>query len=110
MKRVRPIRQKGVPLPFDFLLAEFRKGGLLFRVRYRVVQFPSLYHSIQIRERGSKWSEASKVRENRAVVGSLVSEKRLFKAMAKHVSEHYKISTDSIVFRWEDGSLRLPKK
>lgn len=110
MKRVRPICQKGVPLPYDFLLVEFRKEGLIFRVRYRIVQFPSLDHSIQIKDSGSKVSENSQVRENRAVVGGLVSEKMLFRAMAKRVSERYKIPIDSIVFRWEDGSLRLPQK
>jgi hypothetical protein len=97
MKHIRPILQRGVPLPCDFLLVEFRKEGLIFRVRYRVVQFPSSDHSLLIRKR-------------KAVVGRLISEKMLFRAMTKHVSERFKILSDSIVFRWEDGSLEMPKK
>lgn len=97
-------------VPCGFLLAEFRKKGLIFRVRYRVVQFPSSDYSIQIRESGSKLSENSRAHENRAVVGSLVSEKMLVRAMAKHISEHYTIPLDFVVLRWEDGSLRLPQK
>lgn len=109
MKRVRPIRQKGVPLPCDFLLVEFRKEGLIFRLRYKVVHEPSLYHSIQIIASGTKYSEVGRAHENRAVVGGLISEKMLFKAMAKHVSEYYKIPMESVILRWEDGNLRLPK-
>jgi hypothetical protein len=97
-----------VSLPHDFLLAEFRKEGLIFRVRYRIVQVPSLDHSIEIRASGSEWSEAGRVRENRAVVGVLVSEKSLFNAMAKHVSERFKTPIEFLVFRWEDRSLKMP--
>ena len=95
--KYHPIRQKGIPFPYDFLLVEFRKQGLIFRVRYRVVQFPSSDYSIQIRKR-------------KVVVGRLISEKMLFRAMTKHVSERFKILSDSIVFRWEDGNLEMPKK
>ena len=110
MKRVRPILQKGVPLPFDFLFAEFRKNGRLCRVRYRIVQFPSFNRSIQIRASGTKISDVTQMRENRAVVGGLVSEKMLFRAMAKHVSERFKVLADFVVFRWKDESLEMPKK
>jgi hypothetical protein len=110
MKRVRPIRQKGVTLPYDFLLVEFRKEGRLIRVRYKVVQFPSLDRSIQIRASGTKVSDVGQTRENKAVVGGLVSEKMLFRAMAEHISERFKILSDSVVFRWEGRSLEMPKK
>jgi len=31
-----------------------------------------------------------------------------FEAMRRHISEEEKVSVDSIVFRWENGSLKMP--
>lgn len=108
-RKDRPlIRKKGKKFPFAFLLVEFQKGDLLLRFRYKVVQQPYSGCGVEIRESGSKWSEASRVRENRVAVASSVCERMLFETLTRHVSEKERVPVDSITFRWENESLKMP--
>jgi hypothetical protein len=91
-----------------FLLVEFRKGALLVRLRFKVVLTSSGYW-IQIRESKSQWIGDSRLRQSRIEVGDHVSERQLFEAMAKYISNKEKIPVASVAFRWENGSLGLPK-
>jgi len=108
-KRTFTSRKKGKKSPYDFLFVEFPKGESIVRIRYRVIQYLYSGHGIRIRERGSEFTGHSQVSENRVEVDSYVSERGLFEAIAKHISEKEKVPIDSIAFRWENGSLRLPK-
>lgn len=92
-----------------FLLVEFRKGALLVRLRFKVLLTFNGGYGIEIRKSGSKLSEGSQVRGNRVSIGDRVSEGRLFKAMVKYISDKEKIVVASVAFRWEDGSLEMPK-
>lgn len=103
-----PVRKKGLKFSFDFLLVEFRKGGLLVRFRYRVVQHPYSGYGIQIRESGSQFTADSRVRGNRVEVGDRVSESQLFEAVAEYISGKEKIPVAAVAFRWENGSLKMP--
>jgi hypothetical protein len=80
------------------------------RFRYRVIQYLYGGQGVRIRERGSAFTGHSQVSENRIEVDSYVSERGLFEAVAKHISEKEKVPIDSIVFRWESGSLKMPLK
>jgi hypothetical protein len=99
--------QKGEKLPFDFLLAEFRKDNLIIRIRFRVVQKRCTY-GLRIMESGSKWSEASQVRDNRVEIGSSISQQQLYEALTEHLSASQRVSSASITFRWENNSLKMP--
>ena len=90
-----------------YLLIEFRKGALLVRLRFKVLLSFGGY-GIEIMESGSKWSGGIR-RQNRIEIGGRVSESQLFEAMAEHISAKEKIPIDSITFRWDDGSLKMPK-
>lgn len=106
-KRAFPGRKKGKKIPFDFLFVEFPKGDSTVRIRYRVVRLYSGY-GIQIRERGSEFAGHKRISKNRIEVGSYTSEERLFETLARRLSEREKIPADSIAFRWENGSLKMP--
>jgi hypothetical protein len=103
-------RKKGKKYPFDFLFVEFPKGESIVRIRYRVIQYLYSGQGVRIRERGSEFTGHSRVSENRVEVDFYVSERRLFEAIAKHISEKEKVQVDSIAFRWENGSLKMPKE
>jgi len=107
-KRTFLSRKKGKKPSFDFLFVEFPKGDSLVRIRYRVVQYLYSGWAIQIRERGSEFASHSRVSENRIEVGTYISEGKLFETLARRLSEQEKIPADSIAFRWENGSLKMP--
>jgi len=109
-KRTFLNNKKGKRFPYDFLLVEFLKGESISRVRYRVVQHLYSGYGIRIRERGSEFTDHSRVSENRVELDSYVSERKLFEALAKHFSEVEKIPVGSIAFRWENGSLKMPSE
>jgi hypothetical protein len=109
-KRTFISRKKGKRSPFDFLFVEFPKGESIIRIRYRVVQYLYSGYGIQIRERGSEFAGHNRVSENRVEVGTYISEEKLFETLAKHISKEEKISADSITFRWENQSLKMPLK
>jgi len=100
--------KKGKKSPFDFLLVEFPKGESIVRVRYRVVQYLYSGYAIQIRERGSEFTDHSQVSEKRIELGSHISERKLFETLARRFSEVEKIPVDSVAFKWENGSLKMP--
>lgn len=91
-----------------FLLVEFQKGALLVRLRFKVILTSSSF-AIEIRESGSKWSEGI-FRQNRIAIGDHISERRLFETMAEYISDKEKVPVDSVIFRWQSGSLRLLPK
>jgi len=107
-KRAFPSRKKGESFPFDFLFVEFPKGDSTVRIRYRVVRYLYSGYGIEIKERGSEFAGHKRISENRIEVGSYISEERLFETLARRLSEQEKILADSITFRWENGSLKIP--
>jgi hypothetical protein len=107
-KRTFISRKKGKRFPFGFLLVEFPKEESIVRVRYRVIQYLYSGYGIQIRERGSEFTGHNRVSENRIEVGTYISSEKLFETLAKHISKEEKIPADSIAFRWENHSLKMP--
>lgn len=73
-----------------------------------MIQYLYSGYGIQVRERGSEFTGHSRVSEKRIEVGTYISEGKLFETLAKHISEEEKIPVDSIAFRWENGSLKMP--
>jgi len=107
-RRVFSSHKKGKKFPQDFLFVEFPKGNSLVRIRYRVVQYLYSGYGIQIRERGSEFAGHSRVSQNRIEIGTYISEGKLFETLARRLSEQEKITADSITFRWENKSLKMP--
>lgn len=99
--------QKGKFL-FDFLLVEFIKDNRTIRIRFRVVQKRYAY-GFRIMESGSKWTDSSQVRGNRIEIGTSISRQQLYKAVAKHLSLKQHVPRESMIFRWENNSLKMPE-
>lgn len=102
-----PSLKKGSKCPVDFFLIEFQGKNSTERMRFKVIEYPALVHSIHIREKGSCLSKNSQVAENRVEIHRYISEKKLMEAMRRYISERFKASADSITFRWENGSLKM---
>jgi len=107
-KRAFLSRKKGKRSSFAFLFVEFPKGDSLVRIRYRVVRYLYSGYGIEIKERGSEFAGYRRISKNKIEVGSHTSEKKLFETLIRRLSEQEKIPADSIAFRWETGSLKIP--
>jgi hypothetical protein len=93
----------------DFLFIEFfNRKNVLTRLRYKVKQWSFLFPRVQITERGQRLDfQGRKSRKSFILVDSHTSESDLFEDLRSYVSEKYGVSNESIIFRWENKTLKM---